>query len=43
MALTNAAVTAWQGAVDRQAEILENGLVFINAQNVKKEIPAFTG
>ncbi|EFX61899.1 hypothetical protein DAPPUDRAFT_120791 [Daphnia pulex] len=43
MALTNAAVTAWQEAVDRQAEILENGLVFINAQNVKKEIPAFTG
>jgi hypothetical protein len=42
MALTNAAVTAWQGAVDRQAEILENGLVFINAQTVKKEIPAFT-
>ena len=43
MALTNAAVTAWQAAVDRQAEILENGLVFINAQNVKKEIPVFAG
>jgi hypothetical protein len=37
MALTDAAVTAWL------ADILENGLVFINAQNVKKEIPSFTG
>jgi hypothetical protein len=43
MALTNVAINAWQAAVERQAEILENRLVFINAQNVKKEIPAFTG
>ncbi|EFX76675.1 hypothetical protein DAPPUDRAFT_322157 [Daphnia pulex] len=43
MALTDVAINAWQRAVERQAEILENGLVFINAQNVKKEIPAFTG
>jgi len=43
MALTDVAINAWQAAVERQAEILENGLVFINAQNVKKEIPAFTG
>jgi hypothetical protein len=43
MALTNAAVNAWQAAVERQAEILETGLVFINAQSVKKEIPTFTG
>ncbi|EFX74946.1 hypothetical protein DAPPUDRAFT_108408 [Daphnia pulex] len=43
MALTNVAINAWQAAVERQAEILENGLVFINAQNVKKGIPIFTG
>ena len=43
MALTNAAVTDWQESVDRKAEILENGLVFINSQNVKKEIPVFAG
>ncbi len=43
MALTDVAINAWQAAVERQAEILENGLVFINAQTLKKEIPAFTG
>ncbi len=30
MALTDTAVTTWQAAVNRQAEILENGLVVIN-------------
>ncbi|EFX77928.1 hypothetical protein DAPPUDRAFT_105537 [Daphnia pulex] len=43
MALTDVAINAWQAAVERQAEILETGLVFINAQSVKKEIPTFTG
>ncbi len=43
MALTQAAVNAWITAVDRQAEILENGLATINAQTAKKEIPFFTG
>ena len=43
MALTKATVNAWQAAVDRQAEILENGLGIINAQSAKKEIPTFNG
>jgi hypothetical protein len=43
MALTQAAVNAWRTAVDRQAQILENGLATINAQATKKEIPFFTG
>jgi hypothetical protein len=43
MALTQAAVNAWRTAVDRQAQILENGLATINAQAAKKEIPQFKG
>ena len=42
MALTQAAVNAWRTAVERQAQILENGLGVINAQTAKKEIPFFT-
>ena len=37
MALTQAAVNAWRTAVDRQAQILENGLATINAQAAKKD------
>jgi hypothetical protein len=36
-------VNAWQTAVERQAQIFENGLRVINAQTAKKEIPFFTG
>jgi hypothetical protein len=43
MALTQAAVNSWRTAVERQAQILENGLGVINAQTAKKEIPFFTG
>jgi hypothetical protein len=43
MALTQQAVNAWRTAVERQAQILENGLGVINAQTAKKEIPFFTG
>ena len=43
MALTQVSVNAWRTAVDRQAQILENGLATINAQAAKKEIPQFKG
>ena len=43
MALTQQTVNAWRTAVERQAQILENGLGVINAQTAKKEIPFFTG
>jgi hypothetical protein len=43
MALKQAAVNACRTAVERQAQILENGLGVINAQTAKKEIPFFTG
>jgi len=41
--LTQATINAWRTAVDRQAQILENGLATINAQAAKKEIPHFKG
>ncbi len=43
MALTQQTVNAWRTAVERQAQILENGLGVIKAQTAKKEIPFFTG
>ena len=43
MALTQQTVNAWRTAVERQAQILEDGLGVINAQTAKKEIPFFTG